>query len=265
MHETRLFRDIDELALPGVLVQNLLPEISHQQIVVAIVVVVANAGPLPPAASHQVGLFGDIGKRAVPIVLVEMIRRLLPLWKAFQSCSIDKKYVRPAIVVVIEDCNPAAGSFDDVFFVELRAGHVSRRQPCFCGDILEVHFGQRHVQLHAWRCSPGTMRNGNSLAENLLTNPKTENAGGKPEDDPPKIFHVGKIVFQSDDAQSAVIIFVKFVAVSFCHEFHESDPYRATATLNLRFSILLQLSNIDPLLDSAPPASHHPASLFQSS
>ena len=65
-------RDIGERAVAVVVKQNVVSPEAAEQIVPAIVVVVADADAGLPAGARQSGFFGDVGERAVAIVFVKM-------------------------------------------------------------------------------------------------------------------------------------------------------------------------------------------------
>ena len=69
----------------------------------------------------QAGSLGDVGKRAVAIVLEEMAVRLLPGGKALQAPAVDQKNIQPAIVVVVVERQPAAGGFEQILVLALAA------------------------------------------------------------------------------------------------------------------------------------------------
>ena len=137
---TRFFRDLGEHAVL-VVVQAVLPVVSDVKIFPPVVVVIADANPLPPARRAQTSLDRDIGKRPVMIVAIEMVGRSFPLGKTLESRAVDDEDVGPSVVVVIEDGNPGARRFNDVLLRILAAKHVHHRQSGFLGDIREIGDG----------------------------------------------------------------------------------------------------------------------------
>ena len=92
-----------------------MPPEATEQIIPAIIVVVAYANPGLPASACQPGFLRDVGKGAISVVLVKTRSRLLasrPL--LVQPCSIRQVNVQPAVVVVVEKCDATALGFDDV-------------------------------------------------------------------------------------------------------------------------------------------------------
>ncbi len=76
-----LFRDVGECSIAVVAIQRAIAPVAHEQIFVAVVVVVAGADALPPSGARHAGFQRDIGERAVPIVLVQTADRLWPFGK----------------------------------------------------------------------------------------------------------------------------------------------------------------------------------------
>src|SRR5260370_1033745 len=84
----RFFRDLGENAIL-VVIQAVLPVVSNVQIFPPIVVVIADANPLPPSRGDQPGVNRHIGERPVMIVAVEMVGRSFSLGKAFESRPVN--------------------------------------------------------------------------------------------------------------------------------------------------------------------------------
>src|SRR5215471_17137327 len=116
-----------------VVVQAVLSVVGDIEVFPAVVVVVADANALSPARSGEAGLVGNVGECAVVVIAVEVIGRGLAAGKAFESGSIDQENVWPAIVVVVDDANAGAGSFDDVLLGIDAAEDVRRRQSGLAG------------------------------------------------------------------------------------------------------------------------------------
>ena len=66
------FRDVRERAVAVVAVEHVVAPVGDEQIVEAVVVVVADATGLPPAGMGQPGLRGDVGERAVAVVVEQV-------------------------------------------------------------------------------------------------------------------------------------------------------------------------------------------------
>ncbi len=122
LHQARFLRHIRKRSIPVVAVQSVLPVVSHKQIVVAVVVVIADAARLPPPRPMlQSRSFRHVGERAVAIVLKQMAARFLPCRKAFQTPAIHQENVQPAVVVVIVKGQAASGGFEQILVLMLAA------------------------------------------------------------------------------------------------------------------------------------------------
>src|ERR1700688_16841 len=108
--------DVQESSVTVVAIEGILSVVGNEQIVVAIVVIVADATGLPPTgAKFQAGPFGDVGERAIAIIFKQMTMRLLTFSETFESPTIYKKDVQPAIVVIVIKSEAAAGGFEKIF------------------------------------------------------------------------------------------------------------------------------------------------------
>src|SRR5262249_42320385 len=109
-----------ERSVAVVAVEDLVAVVGDEQIGVAVVVVVAGADALAPAAAGDAGLRGDVGERAVAVVPIEMAH-WCGVVRRRQAGAVDEKDVRPAVVVVVEDRDAAAGRLEDVLLGALAA------------------------------------------------------------------------------------------------------------------------------------------------
>ena len=121
LQQAGLFGDVGEGAVAVVAEQRVLAVVADEEIVPAVVVVVAHAAGLAPAGAGEAGLEGDVGKRAVAIVLEEMADRLLAFGKAFEAPAVDEEDVDPVVLVVVKEGGAAAGGFKQVFVAVLAA------------------------------------------------------------------------------------------------------------------------------------------------
>src|ERR1700722_1983058 len=116
LDETGAFGDVEESSVTIAAIEGILSIVGNEQIVVAIVVIVADATGLPPTGTEfQAGAFGDVGERAVAIILKQMTMRLLTFSESFEPPTIYKKDVQPAIVVKVIKSKAAAGGFEKIF------------------------------------------------------------------------------------------------------------------------------------------------------
>ena len=128
--------DVGERPVAIVVPEHVLSPVGAEQIVPAVVVVVAHADRDAPAALGQTRLLTHIRKRAIAVVLVEVGgRRLARLVSLLQAQSVRQIDVEPAVLVVVKERNPAALGLNDVFLVVYAAPDVGRRHARFLGNV----------------------------------------------------------------------------------------------------------------------------------
>src|SRR5438045_9004449 len=71
--KTSRFCNVGESAIPVITIKDVLSEAGTKNVVEAVVVVISYAYSTSPAGKAQAGLFSDVGKSAVTIVLVQPI------------------------------------------------------------------------------------------------------------------------------------------------------------------------------------------------
>ncbi len=86
--------DICERPVSIVAVENVLTVVADEEIVPAVVVIVAHATALSPAAATDAGLLCDVGEGSIAIVFEEMGERFLALREAFDAGAVDEEDVR---------------------------------------------------------------------------------------------------------------------------------------------------------------------------
>ena len=114
------------VAVAAVVVEPALAVVGHVEVREAVVVVVAGAHALPPAARGEPRARGHVLEAPVAPVAIEVIRRLLPLRKALERRAVHEEGVLPAVVVEVEKGGAAAGRFEQVA-VPLAAAEDGRR------------------------------------------------------------------------------------------------------------------------------------------
>src|SRR5215813_1906691 len=67
------FRDIRKSSITVISIQTVLPEASDENVIESVIVVIGNANARTPPSRLQSGLYRDIGKGAIAIVLIETI------------------------------------------------------------------------------------------------------------------------------------------------------------------------------------------------
>jgi hypothetical protein len=88
---------------------------------------------------REAGFGGDIGERAVVIVVIEVARRCFASGQPFQSRAIHNENIRPAIIVVVKDGNAGSRRFNDVFLCIFAAENDRCGEPSLLRHINEMH------------------------------------------------------------------------------------------------------------------------------
>ena len=109
------FADVGKGAVAIVVIENVLAVVGDVEILESVVIVVAHTDTLAPSSVGQTGFGGDVGERAIVVVVIEVARRGLGRRQLFQCCAVDDKYVRPAVIVIIEHGDAGPRGLDDVF------------------------------------------------------------------------------------------------------------------------------------------------------
>lgn len=105
------FCDVGERAVSVVVKQNIFSERRYVNIVEAVVVVVADADPLPPTVMDETGFRRDISKCAIAIILEKMRDWFLAFGKTFEAPAVHQKNIEPVVVVVVVESGAAACGF----------------------------------------------------------------------------------------------------------------------------------------------------------
>src|SRR5215470_5287291 len=142
MVEASLLGDVGKGAVAVVVKQNVVPPEAAEEVVPAIVVVIADAHPSLPAGAGETGFFGDLGESAVAIVLIQMRSgRLARGPMGVEAGTVGEIDVEPAVVVVVEKRQARAFGFDDVVLVVDGTPDVRSGEAGFAGDVDELHWG----------------------------------------------------------------------------------------------------------------------------
>ena len=143
LEQASLLGYVGKSAVAVVAEERILAVVADEEIVPAVVVVVAHAAGLAPAAAGEAGLECDVGKRAVAIVFEEMANRLLAFGKAFEAPAVDEENVDPVVVVVVEEGRAAACGFKQIFVAMLAAEDGLDVEAGFFGHVGELHAKRR--------------------------------------------------------------------------------------------------------------------------
>ena len=159
------FRDIRKRPIAVVAVEHVLPPVRDEQIVEAVVVVVADTTRLPPAGVGQPRLLRDIGECAVAVVVKQVTGRLAVPHFRVEAAAVHQKDVEPAVVVVVEERRAAAHFLEQELLVGRAAGHVPGLQQAGRGG--DVREDNRTASAQADRRSLARRRTGRPCPEQL--------------------------------------------------------------------------------------------------
>src|SRR6202008_4338151 len=95
--------------------------IADKKVIVAIVVVVADAAALTPSAACEACFCGYVSECAVTIVFEEVAGGFLSFGEAFETPAVDEEDVELAILIVVVESDAAAGGFKQIFVFSFAA------------------------------------------------------------------------------------------------------------------------------------------------
>ncbi len=99
--QSRVFGHIGECAVAVVVIEHVLAVVGDEEVVEAVVVVVADGHRGRPTRALQSSFGRDVGERAVAIVLVEAVGGTGG--RAFQAGAAENEQIHPSIVVVVDE------------------------------------------------------------------------------------------------------------------------------------------------------------------
>src|SRR5262249_22018190 len=144
----RLLCYIFEDALAFVVIQHAMAIVGDEQVAQAVVVVVAHANSLPPPGVRQAGFRRDVFELEIAEIAIKMVASLIA---AFERRPAFQKDIGSPVLVDTKNRGAAARGFDDVFFLDLRAGNISRGETRFHGDIAKLHLDRREIDVYLGR------------------------------------------------------------------------------------------------------------------
>jgi hypothetical protein len=115
--QTRRTGHVRERSVTVVAVEDVLAPAGDEQIVEAIIVIVAHTYAASPARLQQACPLGYIREAAVPVVFEEPIAGARG--SVGEASPGEQKNIEPAVVVKVEKCATTTESFDDVMFWSL--------------------------------------------------------------------------------------------------------------------------------------------------
>src|ERR1035438_2421020 len=136
MEQPGFLCDIGEGTVAVVAVENVLSPATDEEIVEAIVIVVAHTNTRCPHGTLQSGLLRHVGEGAVAVVFVQAVGG--PGRGAGEQGTAGDKDVEPAVVIVVEKGDPAAVGLQDVFLLVGVAVNHGSGESRFRSDVGEL-------------------------------------------------------------------------------------------------------------------------------
>src|SRR6185503_4113438 len=114
VEQSRARGDVLERPVAAIVVQPVLSVIRDVEVLVAVVVVVARAGALAPAAGSHARARRHVLESAVPAAAEEVVDRLLALREPFERGAVHEEDIEEAVAVVIEEGDSRARGLQEV-------------------------------------------------------------------------------------------------------------------------------------------------------
>src|ERR1700733_2809283 len=122
LNQAGFFRDLSKRSIAIVAVEGVLAVVGHEQVIEAVVVVVADAASLAPSGLVlQSRTDRHVSKCSVPIVLEEPAMRFLPRGKPVQPPTVHQEEIRPPIMIVVIESQTASSRLEKVLVMEYAA------------------------------------------------------------------------------------------------------------------------------------------------
>ena len=124
--DSRGFRDVAKGAVPFIAIEHAPAVMRNEQVAMGIVVVVADADALGPAAAIESRLAGDVCEPKLAQVAIEAARGTRVASRRIQSRRAGDEHVLQTVVIEIEDGDAGAGGFEDVLLRSSRPDTTAR-------------------------------------------------------------------------------------------------------------------------------------------
>ncbi len=147
MKQAGIFGYIGESAVPVVSIQRVLAPVGEEEIVEAVIVIVADGHGRCPAGASEAGFPGHIGESAVSIIPVQPVDGAFG--RAFQAGAAQQEDVEPAVVVIVKQRAAAAHGFEDVRLAIGSPVNERRMQSGLARDIDEARMERKSGWLSA--------------------------------------------------------------------------------------------------------------------
>src|SRR5439155_10890622 len=135
LEEAGLFGNFGEGTVCIVVIEDILAPVGDEQILETVVIVISDAHSLAPARAAKARPCRNIRERPVAVVVVEVVSWLAAFGETLQSGRIDSEYIRPPVVVVVEEGDPATRCLNDPALPVFLATNADRIQARVSSDI----------------------------------------------------------------------------------------------------------------------------------
>src|SRR5437016_4010229 len=115
LQQAGFLRDVGEGAVAVVAIEDVLAVIADEEVVPAVVVVIADTAALAPSRAGESRFHGNVSEGAVAIVFEEVRDGFLSFGEAFEARAVDQEDIDPVVVIVVEEGHTAAGGFEQIF------------------------------------------------------------------------------------------------------------------------------------------------------
>src|SRR5215469_9578388 len=112
--QSRASRYVREGSVAIVSIKNILAKVRTENVVEAVVVVIANANPRSPTLMVKTRFFRDISERSVAIVLIQSVGGAFG--STLEPGATEDKNVHPPVIVVVNEGATATRRLQNVFF-----------------------------------------------------------------------------------------------------------------------------------------------------
>src|SRR5215471_12104224 len=96
------------------MIQRILAKVADKDVVVTVVVKIADAHSLSPTRSGEPGFRGHVSESAVAVIVIEMICGCLAGGHPIKPSPVDQDDVFPSVIVVINEACPATSGFKQI-------------------------------------------------------------------------------------------------------------------------------------------------------
>ena len=135
------------------MIENVRAVVGYEEVFETVVIVVAGTDSLPPSGLDQAGLLSDIDKSPIALIAIKVISGRGAARRT-HSGSIHQKDIEQAVVVIVEESDPAARALKDVALSLVSAVDVHCRQAGTSRDVFEMNggpFSRDQASTVSWR------------------------------------------------------------------------------------------------------------------